>query len=457
MARRPTVIDLFCGAGGFSLGFQAAGCEIVAAVDRDEAAGQTFTANFGRLQDPAPHGFFGPEKGDLASLDLNEIPVKEPLDILIGSPPCQGFSQIGRGKLGSLNEAGFANDPRNSLFKRFLDAARLWQPRVLVMENVRGMYSVQGENVASEVAGAMSRTGVGYRVGYGLLNAAWYGVPQFRERIFFIGIREDLGLWPEFPQQACRVHLPPGYLDTGASFGRQLNLYELLPRELSPAAAPDDAPEETTSEAALGDLPSLEESVAGPLEYQGPPRCDFAALMRAWPGFERVNGVSDNEIRQTPRDTEIFRRMRPGDRYPDALRIARNLLKKARSATNSVSGNDLERQIVPPYPEDSFVDKWRKLIPNRPSWTVTAHLGKDTYSHIHYDSNQARMISIRETARLQSFPDAFILKGNMGERWRQIGNAVPPLVAWRIACKLLEVLATPFTAPEYHQESPLRP
>ena len=85
------------------------------------------------------------------------------------------------------------------------------------------------------------------------------------------------------------------------------------------------------------------------------------------------------------------------------------------------------KEIFPPYPEDKFVDKWRKLVPDEPSWTVTAHLGKDSYSHIHYDGEQKRAVSVREAARLQSFPDAFLFSGNMGDCYQQIGNAVPPV------------------------------
>src|SRR6202011_5391969 len=101
---------------------------------------------------------------------------------------------------------------------------------------------------------------------------------------------------------------------------------------------------------------------------------------------------------------------------------------------------DFEAKFMPPYDEHDFPDKWRKLIPERPSWTVPAHLAKDSYSHIHYDGEQARMISVREAARLQSFPDAFLFTGNMGDCFRQIGNAVPPLLAWAIAAELLRVL-----------------
>jgi DNA (cytosine-5)-methyltransferase 1 len=141
--------------------------------------------------------------------------------------------------------------------------------------------------------------------------------------------------------------------------------------------------------------------------------------------------------------------MNVGDRYPAALAISKARFHDAleQLATqgkapmpDSPEHRALERRFVPPYPEAIFMDKWRKLRPDQPAWTVPAHLSKDAYSHIHYDSDQARAISIREAARLQSFPDAFRFKGNMGERFRQVGNAVPPLVAWAIASTLLQSL-----------------
>jgi DNA (cytosine-5)-methyltransferase 1 len=174
--------------------------------------------------------------------------------------------------------------------------------------------------------------------------------------------------------------------------------------------------------------------------------------MRRWPGLDEPAGVSEHAIRRTPRDYETFRRMAPEDRYPEALAIARRrffetlgrLAAEGRApAPDTPEFRDLERSIVPPYPEDMFVDKWRKLNPAKPSWTVPAHLSKDAYSHIHHDGDQARAISIREAARLQSFPDAFRFTGNMGDCYRQVGNAVPPVLAWAIAARLLESLGEP--------------
>lgn len=455
--RRATVVDLFSGAGGLSLGFQAAGGHILAAVDANEDAGRSFRGCFAKLQPRRPPAAFFGETGDIEKLDLERVaPAGKGPDILVGGPPCQGFSRLGRAKLASLAEDPDSGDPRNQLYRRFVDATRLWSPRAFVMENVPGMLSLQGTNIADAVASDLAACG--YRVGYALLNAVWYGVPQFRERLFFIGIREDLRLVPSMPGATHHVDLPAGYLrptqaiTLSLAFVPHFELAVRTTRATLPATSVGDA---------LDDLPALTDhldaAMPGPrnrderpvLSYRSGAWPAFAQLMRAWPGLPEPGGVKDHVIRRTPRDFETFRRMRPDDRYPEAMRLALQRLDEeiARRAAfgeaiavGSPAHDALRRLIVPPYPEEKFVDKWRKLNPGRPSWTVPAHLSHDTYSHIHHDGAQARTISVREAARLQSFPDAFEFAGNMGSRFTQIGNAVPPVLAWSIASHLLQQL-----------------
>jgi DNA (cytosine-5)-methyltransferase 1 len=161
--------------------------------------------------------------------------------------------------------------------------------------------------------------------------------------------------------------------------------------------------------------------------------------------------IDDHVARRTPRDYETFRRMKHGDRYPEALAIAasrfaeelRRLKERGDCPEQGTPEfRELERKFVPPYPVDIFIDKWRKLAPGQAAWTLPAHLAKDSYSHIHHDGDQARSISVREAARLQSFPDAFRFFGNMGDCFRQIGNAVPPLMSWAIAHTVLTQIGT---------------
>jgi DNA (cytosine-5)-methyltransferase 1 len=165
--------------------------------------------------------------------------------------------------------------------------------------------------------------------------------------------------------------------------------------------------------------------------------------MRTWPGFESDEGVMDHVIRSQPRDYEIFRRMNPGDQYPEAHRHALTLfaerIEMLRKQTSQALGprskeyQQVWAETVPPFDPCKFPNKWRKMEAYAPARTLMAHLGKDGYSHIHYDSNQARTISVREAARLQSFPDGFVLSGTMNPAFRQIGNAVPALLAKAIA------------------------
>jgi DNA (cytosine-5)-methyltransferase 1 len=171
----------------------------------------------------------------------------------------------------------------------------------------------------------------------------------------------------------------------------------------------------------------------------------YAAMMRQWPGFESDGGVIDHAIRFLPRDHLVFKEMRPGAEYPEAHatadRIARRAAEKLGLREGSKPYNDLYASIVPPYDVSKFPNRWWKLRPDYPVRTLMAHIGKDTYSHIHWDSEQARTISVREAARLQGFPDGFRFSGTMNPAFRQVGNAVPPLMAAAIA-KIMEAELT---------------
>ncbi len=167
--------------------------------------------------------------------------------------------------------------------------------------------------------------------------------------------------------------------------------------------------------------------------------------MRSWSGYEGGPAIHDQVIRYLPRDYQLFAGLKAGDQYPEAWRYAVSLfetrLEERRKAGEVVEEGtaewtELRDSIVPPYDASKFPNKWRKMERDRPARTLLAHLGKDGYSHIHYDSKQARPISVREAARLQSFPDGFVFSGTMNPAFRQIGNAVPPLLAKQIGLSL---------------------
>jgi DNA (cytosine-5)-methyltransferase 1 len=321
------------------------------------------------------------------------------------------------------------------------------------------MLSVGGVNYANFICSELAATG--YHTGYALLNAVWYGTPQFRERLFFIGTRQDLGLRPVPPPTAFQADVPEGYSRPLREVPQSLPFGGQWERDLGQLAVPATPREEpaVTVRDALDDLPPLTDHLTitrrprgefrRQIPYRSTPLSSYAKQMRFWLGFPTMTSVEDHVIRRTPRDYETFRRMKPGDRFPEALTIARAIRDEALmklQAAGAAPGpgtrewDEFEARFVPPYDVQDFTDKWRKLIPDRPSWTVPAHLAKDSYSHIHYDDEQARMISIREAARLQSFPDAFFFTGNMGDCFRQIGNAVPPVMARAVAEAVLRVL-----------------
>ncbi len=450
MKRPYNVLDLFAGAGGMALGFRAAGARCVGAVEYDQSAAATFAKTF-RADEPRVFG--GPEEGDVTALRVEDLLAELPAspDIVVGGPPCQGFSRIGIAKQSELSRIakidyalhrGKIDPKRNDLYGHFLRVVRQAKPLAFIMENVPSMREQGGFDYAKAIA--REAKSAGYNVRYFLLNASNYGVPQHRWRLFFVGYNATLG-HNAIPRPPTRTHDGQSALE-GVSLPEDYFMVEMenIPIVASPA------PHVSVREA-LGDLPRLTDHLRGiepvekPLNLRRPPS-RYAQLLRDWPGHPAAGPVTGNWFRNNRRDFPIFRRMAQGDRYPEALEIAYELFNEHLRLMDSPpkpgtdDWNDLKAQYIPPYRNDAFHDKWRKLVASEPSWTVTAHLSKDTYSHIHYDSRQARAITIREAARLQSFPDSIEFEGNYGSQFKQIGNAVPPLLARAIAEQVLEQL-----------------
>jgi DNA (cytosine-5)-methyltransferase 1 len=165
--------------------------------------------------------------------------------------------------------------------------------------------------------------------------------------------------------------------------------------------------------------------------------------MREWPQFGTSDHTTGHVIRYLPRDYKIFRLMEEGWQYPEVWRFVeakREQLMNKRWESGEAADQDFIKQWTLPYDPTKFPNKWWKLCKDKPARTLMAHLGKDSYSHIHYEKAQARTISVREAARLQSFPDGFVLRGSMNPAFRQIGNAVPPLVAYAIAMAMRSMI-----------------
>lgn len=454
---KPRVIDLFAGCGGFSLGFQRAGLRPIGAVEQDPIACQTHGKNFFGVEFTAlaPHS----QARDILGLDpLDFIDSLESAstpnaaaDILIGGPPCQAFARIGRAKLREVANCSNAhqNDSRVDLYREFVRFVAALKPLAVVVENVPDMMNLGGRNVVGEMCDQLDE--IGYESRYALLNAVHYGVPQFRERVFIIAFHRSLGISPFFPRPTHALDLPSGYLGSRSVALKPLK-ENPCSRYVEIPSASAEAKVAVSCREAISDLPLITSHLAQ-TATRGTRRFDtiakypdrrqitsYAESMRAWKGFENSLGVYDHVTRFLPRDFETFRLMEPGSQYPEAYKVAIERFDRALEKCNghapslgSKAYEQLMKQIVPPYDPDKFPNKWWKLLPNMPSKTLTAHISKDTYSHIHYDSKQARTISVREAARLQSFPDGFVFAGAMNSAFRQIGNAVPPLLAYAIA------------------------
>lgn len=385
------------------------------------------------------------------------------VDVVTGGPPCQAYARVGRAKLREIAEhpAAFLRDPRRNLYLRFLAYVEAFQPLAILMENVPDALNHGGHNVAEETCEALEA--LGYRARYTLLNSANYGVPQMRERMFLLAYANELNEDVAFPPPSHWVSLPRGYEGTRRVALKNItpSLFAAETHYVPPPLPHPDLPPAITAREAIEDLPEIRAHLTGELrrgaryftqlaEYRADVSSNsYTRLMRQWPGFESPEGVYDHVIRSLPRDYAIFREMQPGDQYPQAFKVAERLFQKelkrlARSGKSlrkdSLAYTQLRDSIVPPYDPTKFPNKWRKMEADSPARTLMAHLGKDGYSHIHYDSEQARTISVREAARLQSFPDGFRFCGTMNPAFRQIGNAVPPLLANAIASVLLNTL-----------------
>jgi DNA (cytosine-5)-methyltransferase 1 len=461
----PRVLDLFAGCGGISLGFQSSGFEIAAAVEFDPEAAASHGANFhpGDPRHALPRDITKLSPDDLAE-ELGLGTVASAVDIIVGGPPCQAFARVGRSKLREIDEhpEAFKHDPRAQLYLEYLHYVEAFKPLALLMENVPDMLNHGGQNVAEETCEVLRDKG--YVAKYTLLNASYFGVPQMRERMILLAYRKELGAEISFPKPTHFMELPPGYAGS-----RQVALKLLNRRSSSgapvsyvePPEADATLPPAVTAKEALSDLPPITLHLEGKLS-KGPRRFDtvipygaakvgpYGRLMRDWPGRENREGLSDHVMRYLPRDWNLFARLQPGDQYPQAHALAVKMfeeaLEKLRLDTGSAprkgsaAWEALRDSIVPPYDVSKFPNKWRKMEPDLPARTLMAHLGKDTYSHIHYDSAQARTISVREAARLQSFPDGFRFSGTMNPAFKQIGNAVPPLLSKAVATEMMATL-----------------
>jgi DNA (cytosine-5)-methyltransferase 1 len=349
--RMPRVLDLFCGAGGLSLGFEKMGFQVLGGVDHDSNAMETYKRNF-------PSALSWRE-------DLNEPSeefetwlrsIRGDVDVVVGGPPCQGFSIAGKRLI---------DDPRNLLYKKYMDVVAIVMPAFVVIENVPNIASMNKGEVKKQIIEDLSL--LGYAVTVETLNASHFGVPQARRRTFFVGHR--LESWSfKFPIPTTRDSV-------------------------------------ITCAEALSDLPSLDHSATGvERSYARKPQSEYQSAMRG------VNKIIHNHelVRHTDRTKEIIALVPDGGNFKD-LPVSLQGTRRVKIA-------------------------WTRMNSARPSFTIDAGHNH----HFHYEEN--RVPSVRECARIQSFPDNFVFDGPRTSQYRQVGNAVPPLVASSIASEVMKGL-----------------
>lgn len=371
-----TSIDLFSGCGGLTKGFSMAGIKSIFASDIDENAAKTFMRNFPSTP------FLCKSITDTTKEEVDKLLDGHVPDIIVGGPPCQGFS------LANKRRNKVADDPRNKLFYGFVKFINWYSPKAFVMENVKGLLSMQNGEVIKTIVEEFSKAGeCGYDVEYKVLRASDYGVPQNRERVILIGFRKDLHLKPTHP----------------------------LPYQLDHLVTVDEA---------ISDLPQIasgqgSEVMAYPVE----PSNDYQRMMRADSRYV-LNHVA---MKHTPRLVERFKAIKAGQSLIDVWETHGAVKRGAPGEKSTIK----------------FSQNNQRLFGDQPAPTIAASF-QSNFIHPHLDRN----FTAREGARLQSFPDDFVFEGMRTKmswekglsQYQQIGNAVPVLLAKAIAEAVVEQL-----------------
>ncbi len=376
MNTKPTYIDFFCGSGGLSLGFESAGFELLFANDIEESSIETFLFNRSGLDSNRVVC-----RDIVTILPRIESIEKFNCDLVVGGPPCQGFSLANRQRM--------IDDPRNKLYKFFVEAIEIIRPSFFLMENVKGMMKIAPKVIDDFES-------IGYITKHLLLNAKDFGMPQNRERIFFFGVKASV-----LESEKILENIISNILQSKSSEKSRLadalwGLRPLKPKNIRNI-----------------DIESPEHGFSVDKVFYEAPVPDFIYSINCG---QLPKQIYNHKARfNNERDTEIFRRLPQGGKS-DHPSIADIMPYKSRSHI--------------------FKDKYSKLFADQPCKTITSHMKFDCNMYIH--PFEPRGLTPREAARVQSFPDNYRFRGRLGQTYMQVGNAVPPLLAKVIAKSILK-------------------
>ena len=383
MNKAYSFIDLFAGCGGLSEGFYKQGYKALLHLELEHVFCETLKTRmryYGYSEEEVENAVLCADITSENIIDEIDNRVKEEVDLIIGGPPCQAFSSVGRAQSpDSMN-----SDPRNYLFENYLNILNHIKPKMFIFENVKGILSAhpQGVQIFNIIVREMRKT---YNIVDDpktiLLNAADYGVPQIRERVILIGVRKDID-----------------YIDAR-------DIYSHIQKTNSESDT--SLPQYVTVGEAILDLPKL-------LPGEG----------------------EEKQIIKSDRMNDYLKKVRSSDnvvynhvarQHNEADRERYRIL----SAHKNWQLKDLQevRPDLVHHDPKHFGNRYTVQESDKPGKTVVAHLYKDGNLFIHPDPEQERTFTVREAARIQSFPDDFIFEGSRTDQFKQVGNAVPPLMA----------------------------
>lgn len=386
--KKYTFVDLFAGCGGLSEGFYKNGYKALLHLEIDPTACKTLCTRMKHYKysdKDIERAVLCKDITDDDVLDVIDQRVKQEVDIIIGGPPCQAYSSVGRAQSpDSMN-----NDPRNYLFENYLLILNHLKPKMFIFENVKGILSAHpnGVRIFPKVISEMRKT---YKVidipEIITLNAADYGVPQIRERVILIGVRNDIS---EVDPLEVYKSLKPTHSETN-----------------------DNLPDYVTVRQAITDLPRLEPGQGDEIQHG-------------------INYDIKNDFLERVRNSDDIVYNHQARIHNDADRERYRIL----SEHQNWQLKDLQevRPDLIHHDPKHFGNRYTVQEYDKPGRTVVAHLYKDGNLFIHPDSTQARTFTVREAARIQSFPDDFVFEGSRTDQYKQVGNAVPPLMAQAFA------------------------